>query len=187
MSHYKEKNSFMIREVKGKIKWFDPNKGYGFIKDDNSPEDILLHKNVADEYGMKRLDAGTYLKCEVMDSPKGVMVTRIVNIIQNAQTLSEEILSHPLPAAKSLSEEAALFREKMRALRAEDLTVAIVKWYDDRKGFGFAVSLEHDQDIMLSRRVLRDCGVRAIFPGDKLNVKIEQKDTGLVAEYIEYT
>ncbi len=36
----------MLREVHGKVKWFDPAKGFGFILADEGGGDILLHATV---------------------------------------------------------------------------------------------------------------------------------------------
>ena len=40
----------------GTVKWFDPTKGYGFIKPDNGSRDVFVHKSALDGSGLKDLD-----------------------------------------------------------------------------------------------------------------------------------
>lgn len=45
--------------VHGKVKWFDPAKGFGFIVGEEGGADILLHANVLRNYGQSTVADGT--------------------------------------------------------------------------------------------------------------------------------
>ncbi len=50
-----EVDRYMGVAVRGKVKWFDAAKGYGFILADDGGPDILLHANVLRNFAKARL------------------------------------------------------------------------------------------------------------------------------------
>lgn len=56
--------------ITGKVKWFNENKGYGFILGDNG-KDIFVHYSEIREDGYRTLAEGEVVEYELMDSPKG--------------------------------------------------------------------------------------------------------------------
>jgi CspA family cold shock protein len=49
----------------GKVKWFNPNKGYGFITPENGAKDIFLHISSLEKAGITFLEDGQRLEYEV--------------------------------------------------------------------------------------------------------------------------
>ena len=56
--------------IKGKIKWFNPTKGYGFIERDDKEKDVFVHSSAARAANMD-LNEGDKLTFEVEDGEKG--------------------------------------------------------------------------------------------------------------------
>jgi len=56
--------------AKGKVKWFNANKGYGFISQENG-EDIFVHYSAIQTQGFKTLDEGQAVEFEITQGPKG--------------------------------------------------------------------------------------------------------------------
>jgi len=54
----------------GKIKWFNPEKGYGFINPDEGGEDIFLHISAVEEAGLAILEPGQKIKFNLEENPK---------------------------------------------------------------------------------------------------------------------
>ncbi len=52
----------------GKIKWFNPKKGYGFIDDDSSDKDVFVHVSELEEAGINTLSEGEAVSFEVGES-----------------------------------------------------------------------------------------------------------------------
>jgi CspA family cold shock protein len=57
--------------LKGKVKWFNNQKGYGFITRDDGSGDVFVHYSSIDGGGFKSLAEGDAVEFEVVDSDKG--------------------------------------------------------------------------------------------------------------------
>ena len=55
----------------GTVKWFNNDKGYGFITQDDGGTDVFVHHSAISGEGYKSLAEGTKVEYEVEDSPKG--------------------------------------------------------------------------------------------------------------------
>jgi len=55
----------------GTVKWFNNDKGYGFITQDDGGTDVFVHHSAISGEGYKSLTEGTKVDYEVEDSPKG--------------------------------------------------------------------------------------------------------------------
>ena len=52
----------------GKIKWFNPTKGYGFIENDAGGKDIFLHVSALEQAGIDTLTEGEAVSFEIGDN-----------------------------------------------------------------------------------------------------------------------
>ena len=63
--------------LKGKVKWFNGTKGYGFIEREDKEKDVFVHMSAVRDAGMNSLDEGQALTFEVEDGPKGPNATNL--------------------------------------------------------------------------------------------------------------
>ena len=57
--------------LNGKVKWFIPTKGFGFIARDDKEKDVFVHVSALRKAGINRLDEGQVVSFEVEEGPKG--------------------------------------------------------------------------------------------------------------------
>ena len=62
----------------GKIKWFNDQKGFGFIQDDAGGADVFVHFSVVNMDGFKSLKEGQTVTYEAEKSDKGLKATKVV-------------------------------------------------------------------------------------------------------------
>ncbi len=62
--------------VRGKVKWFDEKKGYGFIEQE-SGGDVFVHFTSIVGGGFRTLNQGDTVEFEIEESPKGLQATNV--------------------------------------------------------------------------------------------------------------
>lgn len=64
---------------KGKVKWFNNQKGYGFISDEQGG-DVFVHYSGLNMEGFKTLDEGQEVEYEVVEGQKGPQAVNVTKI-----------------------------------------------------------------------------------------------------------
>ena len=64
----------------GKIKWFNPTKGYGFIENDAGGKDIFLHISALEQSGIDNLEEGQAVSFEIAENKGKENATNIIKI-----------------------------------------------------------------------------------------------------------
>ena len=62
--------------LRGKVKWFNNTKGYGFIEYENL-EDIFVHYSAINSEGYKTLSEGQYVEFKLIDTNKGFQAQEV--------------------------------------------------------------------------------------------------------------
>jgi len=71
-----QEDHFMAR---GTVKWFNEQKGFGFITQDEGP-DVFVHYSAIQESGFKSLNEGDQVEFEVTQGPKGPQAQAVKKI-----------------------------------------------------------------------------------------------------------
>jgi cold shock protein len=65
--------------TKGKVKWFNDSKGFGFLEQENG-EDVFCHFSAITGDGFKSLQEGDDVEFEVVKGPKGLQAANVRKI-----------------------------------------------------------------------------------------------------------
>lgn len=69
----------MSERIKGVVKWFSPEKGYGFITRENGP-DVFVHYSAIQSDGYRKLVEREEVEFEITTGPKGEQASNVVTI-----------------------------------------------------------------------------------------------------------
>ena len=153
--------------VHGRVKWFDPTKGFGFIVSDDSVSDILLHANVLRNYGQNSVADGAGISVRVQNSTRGVQAIEVLTV------------QAPNLGGLALSDEGSqLTPEEVELLPLEP---SRVKWFDKSKGFGFANVFGSADDVFIHIEVLRNSGFADLQAGEAVGLRILNGKRGRMA------
>ena len=150
-------------EVSAVVKWFNPAKGFGFVKPADGSPDAFLHVSVLEQSGHRDIPEAATIVCDIGDGPKGPQVVAIRSV------------EAPEPGEHS-------------AVGFEDIGPAVegtVKFFDIAKGFGFIVPDNGERDVFISGRVLAQSGLRVLQSEQRVRYTARQGDKGPTAESIE--
>ena len=65
----------------GTVKWFNAEKGFGFISDDNGGEDVFVHFSAIQTSGYRQLEEGQKVTFDTEPDPRGSRGVRAVNVV----------------------------------------------------------------------------------------------------------
>ncbi|SFN74840.1 cold-shock DNA-binding protein family [Roseovarius lutimaris] len=156
-----------IRRVRGRVKWFDPVKGFGFVVADEGGPDILLHANVLRNFGQSSVADRAAVELDVQSTERG------------RQAVTVHLIEPP-----DVSETGGLadFDDiDPEIIRAAPLEPARVKWFDKGKGFGFANTFGRDEDVFVHIEVLHRSGLADLQPGEALAIRVIEGKRGRMA------
>jgi CspA family cold shock protein len=156
--------------VDATVKWFKPEKGFGFVELGNGTGDAFLHINALQSAGHESVPPGTSLKVIVSQGAKGQQVARVLEV----DTSTAQAARPPRPA----------FGDSPRPpRRAPDPSTAIevagkVKWFDEVKGFGFVASNDGGKDVFVHISVLGPSGVTRLAEGQPVTMRVVDTPKG---------
>jgi cold shock protein len=65
------------RMTQGTVKWFNAEKGFGFISQDDGGNDVFVHHSGIDASGFRSLDEGQRVQFEISQGTKGLQATGV--------------------------------------------------------------------------------------------------------------
>ena len=157
----------VMQEVHGRVKWFDPTKGFGFIVSDEAQTDVLLHANVLRNFGQGSVADGAGITVRVQKTQRGVQAVEVLKI------------EPPEGVVFPLGDEAG--QMDSADILALPLEPARVKWFDKGKGFGFANVFGRNEDVFVHVEVLRVSGFADLAAGEAVALRIVEGKRGRMA------
>ncbi|MBU9722267.1 MULTISPECIES: cold-shock protein CspD [Bacillaceae] len=65
--------------MQGKVKWFNAEKGFGFIERDGG-DDVFVHFSAIEEEGFKSLEEGQDVEFEIVEGARGPQASNVVKL-----------------------------------------------------------------------------------------------------------
>ncbi len=156
--------------VEAIVKWFNAEKGFGFVEVVGGSE-AFMHIRQVEAAGHRSVAEGARVKVRVGQGQKGPEVTEIL-----------EVLPGPL-AVGSPSGRTRAAPSQVTGQVAE--SIGTVKVYKTDKGFGFVGQDDGGKDVFVHATALARAGLSGLVEGQRVRMKIGQGKKGLEAQTIE--
>ena len=155
--------------IAGVVKWFNEQKGYGFVELAGGQGDAFLHVNVLQSIGRESAPPGARVRVVVAAGPKGPQVASVIDI--DATGIPERSL-RAFPSARPA-----------RGPRRPDPSSAVplsgkVKWFDEGRGFGFVASEDGGKDVFVHISTVSAAGVKQLAEGQLVNMRVVETPKG---------
>jgi cold shock protein len=156
--------------VRGRVKWFDPGKGFGFVLADDGGPDVLLHANVLRSFGQSSVADGSIVELVTQRTERGVQAVSILSMTPPEVT-----------PGIGLSDIAEIDPAR---LAERPIEAARIKWFDKAKGFGFANVFGDEEDVFVHIEVLRRSGFADLQPGEAVGLRVIDGRRGRMASEV---
>jgi CspA family cold shock protein len=151
------------------VKWFNAEKGFGFVELADGSSDAFLHAAVLEAAGHASVDPGAKVSVQVGVGNKGPQVTAVLSVdASTAPTERRPIQSSLRPPPR---------RERHDASMATTVE-GTVKWFNSDKGFGFVVGDDGGKDVFLHVSVVERSGLATVGEGQRLSMKVVKTAKG---------
>ena len=142
-----------INVKEGELVWYNERRGYGFIKIDDT--EVFRYRSTLERFGLVRLLKGDRVTVSLTVNEHG-------EVIQDLLRVDRPV--NPAPPAASEPADG-----EMRA---------VVKFFNDIRGYGFVTAEDIAEDVFVHSRVLNDCGFHSLIQGQKLLIKVDDAGKG---------
>ena len=136
---------------KGKVKFFNTQKGFGFIQRDEGGEDVFVHISQVERAGLESLAEGQELAFNLVDRGGKVSAADL------------QVVGDVIPVES---------KGPQRELTGEKAT-GTVKFFNSMKGFGFITRDDGKEDAFVHISAVERSGLQGIDEGDRFQFDLE--------------
>jgi cold shock protein len=151
------------------VKWYKPEKGFGFVELADGSGDAFLHASVLERSGNGTVLAGSTLEVRAAPGARGPQVTEVITVDSSTALQEQPRRPRPERPIQPPSDQAAV----------EEF--GTVKFYAADKGFGFINRDNGGKDVFVHVSVLNRAGVTALAEGQRVAVDVSEGRKGLEA------
>jgi cold shock protein len=142
----------VVGEGRGTVKFFNSNKGFGFIQREEGGDDIFVHVSAVERAGLDGLAEGQQLEFTLVDRGGKISASDL------------KVVGDVIPVQKREAPQRQLTGEK---------ATGTVKFFNSMKGFGFITRDDGQPDAFVHISAVERSGLPGLNEGDRVEFDIE--------------
>jgi cold shock CspA family protein len=149
------------------VKWFNSQKGFGFITPAEGGDDLFVHQSAIKANGFRTLAEGEEVIYDVVTEDgkeKAINVTGPDGAPVKGD--GGRGRGGPPSAPRKWPEGTPA---------SEGKTIGSVKWFNSEKGFGFIAPLEGGDDLFVHQSAIKSSGFRSLKEGEEVEFKVVEE------------
>lgn len=160
------------------VKWFNPEKGFGFVELRDGSGDAFLHIRVVEGAGHSEMAPGTRLQVRTAQGQKGPQVTEILEV--DTSTAEPSRPRSPMGGAprRSFGDAPRQSGGPRFSGPPGEEQEGTVKWYNPAKGFGFIAVEDGGKDVFVHRSALMRAGLPDLQEGQRVMIQTVEGQKG---------
>ncbi len=163
-------------ELGAAVKWFNPEKGFGFVELSDGSGDVFLHINALSTSGHQTVSPGATLRVRVGQGQKGRQVTEVLSVDESTAAAGGPPRG-PAGARPGAGPGAGGPRRGAQPGTGVEMR-GTVKMYNATKGFGFVAVPDAEKDVFVHASVLQRNGLTGLMEGQSVMVEVVQGAKG---------
>jgi len=181
---YGNDKSISQASAKGKVKWFNATKGYGFITLDNGG-DAFCHASALQASGHSDVQPGTTIVCDLADSARGLQVVTVHSVDTSTAEAPSRGPRRDFGGGGGYGGGGGFGGHHRDNGPSGPMVEGKVKFFNDQKGFGFVMPDSGSGDIYLHASALRRSGVQVVEPDQRIRYSTRQGNKGVEVDRVE--
>lgn len=161
-------------EADAVVKWFNGQKGFGFVELSDGSGDAFLHVAVLQQAGRQSVLPGSKMRVVTAQGPKGRQVARVIDVDES--TASEAPRRPPREGGGGGG--GGGFARAPRDLSNAIEMSGTVKWFNTEKGFGFIAPEGGGKDVFVHISVLGRSGITGLAEGQQVSMRVVETPKG---------
>jgi CspA family cold shock protein len=158
--------------VSGVVKWFNSEKGFGFIELSDGSGDAFLHGSVLAQSGTATLQPGETVEVRICPGHKGPHVTELLSV--------DTSTAAPAPARRSVPQATTSDGPSVEE-------TGTVKWFNPDRGYGFIAPNGGGRDVFVHISALERSGIEGLSEGQTVVVDVVEGRKGPEAARLRLT
>lgn len=143
--------------VRGRVLWFDPGRGFGFVAPEGGGARLFLHISAVNRAGRHELPQDAGVVCRLAPGPRGLQIRDLLEVTDPP----------PKPPEAPVS-----------------LTTGTIAWYRADKGYGFLLADDGGGDVFVHKSVLARAGLAELDTGRRLRCGVREGTRGREAAWV---
>ncbi len=148
------------------VKWYNEEKGFGFVTLTNGNGDAFLHMKTVRASGHQAVAPGAILLVRVSNAQKGLQVDEVLSVAEGSAGVA--------PSRQETSSRPHRIEHRRREIDMSNVSEVsgVVKWYNPSKGYGFVTSNSGGKDVFVHASVVAQAGIITLNEGQAVTMGV---------------